>query len=72
MFRFVISPSESAIYLEISPSGFPYYLGHHRTLSRVLCASRFSLVIYFIHNINSVNMSVAFSSSSDSFPPWYP
>ena len=41
---------------------FPSHLGHHRALSRVPCAlKRFSLVIYFIHRINSVCISIPIS-----------
>ena len=44
-------------------SGFPSHIGHHRGLSWVPCAilSRFSLVIYFIHSINNVYMSIPIS-----------
>ena len=58
------------IFSNIPSFVFPYHLGHHRTLSSVFCASRFSLVLYFIYNIDSVNVSIAASNSSDSFPPW--
>ena len=43
-------------YLYIYPLfGFPFYLGHHRTLDRVpVLYSMFSLIMYVIHSINSV------------------
>ena len=39
------------------------HLGHHQALSRVppVAYSRFSLVIYFIHSINSVCVCVSYS-----------
>ena len=40
-------------------SGFPSYLGHRRALSQVPeLYSRFLLVIYFIHKINSIDRPV--------------
>ena len=41
--------------------GFPSHLGHHRALSRVPCAIQQVLIIYFIHSINSANMSIPIS-----------
>ena len=52
------------MYITICPLffGFPSHLSHHRALSRVpLLYYRFSLVIYFIHIINSTYMSVLIS-----------
>ena len=70
-----VQQSESAICIHISPFlGFPSHLGHHRALSRVpVLYSRFSLVIYFMHSINSVYMSIPISQFIPSpLPPWYP
>ena len=57
-----VQKTESVIYIYIYISTlfkFPSHLGHHKSLSRVLCAiPRFSLVIYFMHSINSVYMSI--------------
>ena len=40
-------------------SGFPSHLGPHRALSQVAeLYSRFLLVIYFIHKINSIDRPV--------------
>ena len=50
--------NQLSLYLCPLSFGFPSHLGHYRALRRVLCAiRRFSLVIYFIHSINSVYMS---------------
>ena len=51
----VIKQSESAIHIHIYIYplfwGFPYHLGLHRVLNRVLLLySRYSLVIYFMHS----------------------
>ena len=41
---------------------FPSHLSHHRALSSTCCTySRFSLVVDFIHNVNSVPMSILIS-----------
>ena len=43
------------IYIYVLFFRFPSHLGHHRALSGVPCAnSRFSLVIYVIHSIDTV------------------
>ena len=63
------------IYIYLSPLffGFPSHLGHHRALSRVFpeLYSQFSLIIYFIHSISSVYMSIPISQfiPPSSFPP---
>ena len=43
--------------------GFPFHLSHHRALSREfpVLYSRFLLVIYFTHSLNSICMSVPIS-----------
>ena len=47
--------TEPRIYIYPLFLGFPSYLGHYRAFNRVLCPySKFSLVIYFIHSINSL------------------
>ena len=51
--------TEPRIYIYPLFLGFPSYLGHHRAFNRVLCPySKFSLVIYFIHSINSLCVCV--------------
>ena len=69
---FIIQQSESAICIplciHISPFGFPFHLGHHIALSRVLhqgafleLYNRFSLVIYFLYSVSNVYMSTPIS-----------
>ena len=63
--------SESAIHIHIAPL-FSSHLDHHRALGRVPCAignTRLSLVINFIHSINTVCMSIPISQFIPS-PPW--
>ena len=62
--------SESAIHIHIAPL-FSSHLDHHRALGRVPCAignTRLSLVIYFIHSINTVCMSIPISQFIPSPP----
>ena len=57
------------VYIYLLCFGFPFHLGHHRALSTELYSrfytaelySRFSLVVYFLHSINSVYMAVPIS-----------
>ena len=75
--QFLIYSRVNQLYVYIYPLfyGFPSHLGHHRALSRVPCAIQFSLIIYFIHNINSVYMSISISQfipPPPCFPPQYP
>ena len=52
--------------------GFPSHLGHHSALSRVpVLYSMFSLVVYFIHSVNSVYVSNPISQFLPS-PPLSP
>ena len=58
-----VQQNESAIHVHICiPFGLPSHSGHHRPLKEfpVLCC-RFSLVIYVIHSINSVYVSIPIS-----------
>ena len=58
-----VQQNESAVCKHVFPPSFcASHSGHHRALS-FLCYihSRFSLVIYFIHSINSVYMSIPIS-----------
>ena len=56
------------------PFGFPFHVGHHRALSRVPeLYSMFSLIIYFIHSLNSVYASIPISQFlPPSLPTWCP
>ena len=70
--QFLLYNKVNQLYVYIYPLffGFPSHLGHHRALSRVPCAIQFSLVINFIHSINSVYMSIPFSQFIlHPFPP---
>ena len=62
--------SQPYLYVYPVPFGFPFCSGHQTALSRVPCTIQyFSLVIYFIHSINSVYVANSVSSSSCSLPP---
>ena len=59
---FLLYSNQLHIYIYPLVLGFPSHLGHHRALSRApVLSSRFSLVTYFIHSINSVHMSIPVS-----------
>ena len=61
-------------YMHSLPFGLPSYSGQHRALNRVPCAIQvFSSVIYFVHTINSVYMSIPVSQipPTHPHPPWY-
>ena len=69
--------NESAIHIQISP---PFWtslpLGYHSVLGRDTCAtySKFASVVYFIHSISNVYVSIPLSQflPPHPFPPWYP
>ena len=69
-----VQHSESAIHIRISPLfwiSFPFRSPQSTEQFPVLY-SRFSLVIYCIHSINSVYMSISISQFIPPLPPWYP
>ena len=57
-----IQENESAVQIHISlPFGLPSCLCRHSALSRVFCALHYILIIiYFIHSISSVYVSLIF------------
>ena len=71
-----VQQRESAIPVHISPFlGFPSFsVSTEHWVEFPELYHGFSLVIYFIHSISCVNMSIPISQflASLSFPPWYP
>ena len=66
--QFPLSIKVNQLYIYIYPFcfGFPPHVGYHRACVEFpVLYHRFSLVIYFIHSINSIYMSV---STSQFFP----
>ena len=54
--------NQPCIYVPSFPLRFPSHLGHQRALSRLpVLYSKFQTVVYFIHSINSVFMSIPVS-----------
>ena len=70
MLASAVQQSKSLLCVHISPPFWTSPSSHHRVLSRVPSAiSRFSLVLYFMHSINSIYM---FIPVSQFFPPPLP
>ena len=72
--QFLLCSKVNQLYVHIYPCfEFSSHLGHHRALS---IHSTSSLVISFIHSINSVQSvympTQSPNSSHSHFPPWYP
>ena len=68
------SPASPALQADSLPlshlrSPFLLHLGHHRALVFPVLYRRFSLVIYFIHRVNNVYMSIPISQF---IPPLFP
>ena len=54
--------SPTYVHIYPLPFGLPFHSGHHSALSRVHCAiRRFSIIICFTHNMNSVYVSIPVS-----------
>ena len=59
-FLFYSKVNQLNINIQSTFFGFPYHLGHHRSLSRVPCAIwQIPLVIYFMHSISCVYTSIS-------------
>ena len=60
-YQFLLYRKVNQLYLYVYPFflGLPYQLGHYRVLNRqYVLYSIFSLVIYFMHSISSIYMSI--------------
>ena len=63
LYVFLLYRKMNQLYLFIYPLlfGFPSHLGQHSALSSSLPYSWFSFVVYFIHSINSIYVSISVS-----------
>jgi len=70
--QFLLYIKVNHLYIYIYPLffGFPSHLGHHGALSRFPALhSRFSLVIYSVHRVNSVYYYISIKSPNLSISP---
>ena len=71
LYYFLLCSKVNQLYVYIYSLFFRFvsHLSHHRGQRRVPCA-RFSLVVYFMHSINSVYMSIPISQFIPPHPPF--